>query len=389
MQIDFHYYAAYCAAILAGYSHEESLAVAYANQFTDHCSRTLLKKLKAPLSAATTQLQTELMNEDTGILGLQNITRIWVSFHFLPGDLHADSGVRSKRFTNKYRLICGPNGSLLTDTVELAKGRGLQAAGLAMHVLSDTWAHTYFAGTPAAVINNTNDYFYELLPTDDGERERKIRFIHNPAASDDFERSVYVNSIRQENENSVMNLGHGRAGHLPDYSFVRYRYMPAWGDYRVIEKDNPSDYYRAFCQMVYALKYLRGDAESFLPGTYDESSVAPYEAELHRILTVRRPDASEDWKALGERLSGQSIEDFDVAKYQQEYLDAAPEEKDATFLGGYFLAAMAHKSMVTHRIFESGSLLAGFSVDYRQGGFRGNRDFKPLAKLFGEGRHDE
>lgn len=389
MQIDFHYYAAYCAAILAGYSHEESLAVAYANQFTDHCSKTLLKKLKAPLSAATTQLQTELMNEDTGILGLQNITRIWVSFHFLPGNLHADSGVRSKRFTNKYRLICGPNGSLLTDTVELAKGRGLQAAGLAMHVLSDTWAHTYFAGTPAAVINNTNDYFYELLPTDDGERERKIRFIHNPAASDDFERSVYVNSIRQENENSVMNLGHGRAGHLPDYSFVRYRYMPAWGDYRVIEKDNPSDYYRAFCQMVYALKYLRGDVESFLPDTYDEAAAAPYEAELRRILTVRRPDASEDWKALGERLSGQSIEDFDVAKYQREYLDAAPEEKDATFLGSYFLAAMAHKSMVTHRIFESGSLLAGFSVDYRQSGFRGNRDFKPLSKLFGEGRHDE
>ena len=30
-----------------------------------------------------------------------------------------------------------------------------------------------------------------------------------------------------------MNLGHGRAGHLPDYSFAHYRYQPAWGRFFV------------------------------------------------------------------------------------------------------------------------------------------------------------
>lgn len=389
MQIDFHYYAAYCAAYLAGYSHEESLAVAYSDQFTDCCSKTLLKKLKAPASAATTQLQTELMNESSGIIALQNITRIWSSFHFLPRDLHEQLPRRPKRYMNKYRLICGPNGSLLSDTVELAKGRSLQAVGLAMHILSDTWAHTYFAGTPAAVINNTNDFFYELRSEDGADTEKKIRFIHNPTAADDLDRSVYVNSVRQENENSIMNLGHGRAGHLPDYSFVRYRYLPAWGDYEIIEKDNPSDYYRAFCQMIYAMKYLRGEYDAFAPDTYDEAAASPFEQEIKSIIVKRQADASADWKAFGEKLSRQAIEDFDIAKYQQEYTDAKPDGKDGTFLGSFFIAAMAQKSMVTHRIFESGNLLAGLSVDYRLKGFHGIKDFKRLTELFGGDKRDE
>ena len=90
MQIDFHYYATYCAAILAGYTHEESLAVGYSAQLVDECSRTFLKTVHGPSSAATTQLQLELMDARTDPVGLQDITRIWASFHFLPADLQAE-----------------------------------------------------------------------------------------------------------------------------------------------------------------------------------------------------------------------------------------------------------------------------------------------------------
>ena len=220
MQMDFHYYATYCAAFLAGYDHEESLDIAYSAQFVDCCTRTLLSKLKAPLSAATTQLQLEMMNARTDLVGLQDITRIWASFHFLPGDLYAPVEKAGRIYKSKYRLICNPNGALLVDTVRLAKGGSLQAVGIAMHVLADTWAHRYFAGTPSLVINNTNSYFYELLP--DGT-ERPVTFRHSPGGTDDLEAGVYNNSIYQGSESSIMNLGHGRAGHLPDYSFMRYR----------------------------------------------------------------------------------------------------------------------------------------------------------------------
>ena len=381
MQKDFHYYATYCAARLAGYSHEEGAAICYSAQLVDLCSRTLLGKLKAPKAAATTQLQLELMKARTDLVGLQDITRIWASFHFLPYDLYAKVRWAGKTYKNKYRLICRPNSALLTETVEVAKRGGLQAVGIAMHVLADTWAHSYFAGTPSLVINNTDYYFYELLQDSDGERERAVRFRHSAGTADDLEQGIYSNSIYQWEENSIMNLGHGRAGHLPDYSFIRYKYLPAWGGYEEIVKDNPSDYFKAFCQMVYAMRYLRGEYDSFSLKTYDTSRVKPWEEEIKSILVKRQPDACAEWKALGEKIAGHEIEDFDLEKYQEEYLTADEREKDGTFLGAFFIAAMAQKSMVTNHIFRSGNLLAGFSVDYDKKGFRGIRDYRKLLQL--------
>ncbi len=380
MQKDFHYYATYCAACLAGYSHEESMEICYSAQFVDWCSRTLLSKLKAPRAAATTQLQLELMDTNPDIIGLQEITRIWSSFHFLPYDLNATVKHGSKIYRDKYSLICNTNGELVRNTVSLAKDSDLQSVGVAMHVLADTWAHRYFAGTPSLVINNTNYYFYELMP--DGE-ERQLNFRHSASAPDDLERSIYTNSLYQGSEHSIMNLGHGRAGHLPDYSFIRYKYLPAWGNFEEIVKDNPSDFYHAFCQMIYAMKYLRGVYARFELEKYDTESVAPWDAEIRAILEKRQLDASDDWRALGEKISGHAIEDFDLEKYQDEYISAPKSEKDETFLGKFILAALSQKSMVTNKIFKSGNLLAGFSVDFNVKGFRGMRDYIMLVEKAG------
>ena len=59
---------------------------------------------------------------------------------------------------------------------------------------------------------------------------------------------------------------------------------------------------------------------------------------------------------------------------------SAPEDdKDNTFLGKFIMAALAQKSMVTNAIFKSGSLLAGYSVDYNAKGFEGIRDYMKLV----------
>lgn len=381
MNSDFHYYATYCAAVIAGYSHEESQKIAYSDQFVDLCSETLLNKLKAPRAAATTQLQLELMDTRTDTVGLQNITRIWSSFHFLPRDLYATPPKHCfKKYRNKYRLICGPNGELVKSTVELAKGKGVQAVGVAMHVLADTWAHQYFAGTPSLVINNTNYHFYEIF--EDGS-EKQLNFRHSASAPDDLENSRYSSSIFLSDENTIMNLGHGRAGHLPDYSFIRYRYMPAWSEYNEIVKDNPSDFKHAFCQMITAMKHLRSTDGSFSCDQYDVAAIADVEEEIDSILRKRRIDASADWKALGEKLSGHEIEAFDINKYQDEYKKAPKEEKDETFLGKFILAALAQKSMVTNRIYSSKNKLAGYSIDYRDKGAKGIKAYHKLIRQEG------
>ena len=375
MQLDFHYYATYCAAILAGYSHEEALDLCYSAQFVDCCTKTFLKSVGATVHAATTQSQAELVDTKADMNGLQDITRIWSSFHFLPKDLRAKTPRATKTYKNKYRLICGPNGDLVIDTVGLAKDKSIQAAGIAMHVLADTWAHMNFAGTPSLVINNTTNDFYEVMF--DGTLE-KINFKHSPGAVDDLENSSYNSTVFNPSENNILNLGHGHAGHLPDYSFIRYKYLPAWDNYKECLKDNPNDYRKAFGQMIYAMKYLRGVESVFEKDTYDEEAVKPYSERITEILTKRQPDASEDWKAFGEELSGKKIPDFDVSAYVEEYRNA--EDKNDTFLGRFFLAALSQKSMVTNKIFSSGNTLAGFSIDYRKKGFGGIKDYMTLVK---------
>lgn len=364
MQIDFHYYAAYCAATLAGYSPAESLSICIASQYVDCCTKTSLKKMKAPLSAATTQTQMEMMDVRPGILSLQDITRIWASFHFLPGDLSANKSGCSRRYLNKYRLICQPNSPLLRQTLEQAKKIGTpQAAGIAMHVLADTWAHRYFAGTPSMVINNITSDFYEERTAGGKPEWRKVEFRHKVGTSDDLEAGKYTNTLIQFNEWSVMNLGHGRVGHLPDYSFIKYRYLPAWGDYEAVIKDNPMEYLSAFAQMVYALKWFRADDDEFHLNTYDWDTIAPIRAEIEFILRKRQLLGCAEWKALGERLSGQAIPDFSESAYEEAYRSAPAEQREQTAPGQFIHAALAQKSMVSRSIFQSGNLVAGVFLD--------------------------
>ena len=389
MQEDFHYYATYCAAIMAGYTPKESRVICYSAQFVDLCSKTFLASVKGPRAAATTQISAELVDQQMDLLGVQEVTRIWASFHFLPYDLYAPLKRKSKAYKMKYRMICNSNGDLLVDTVNLAKGKSLQAVGIAMHVLADTWAHKNFAGTPSMVINNTDSYFFEVMPAEEGVAARPIRFVHNPGAKDDIENATYVNSIPSDHETNVMNLGHGRAGHLPDYSFIRYKYMPAWGNYKTVLKDNPSDYLHAFAQMVYAMKYLLGEVPEFEKEQYAWDVIAPFREEIEGIFAKRQLDDSADWKAFGEKISGEEIPDFDLNLYKEEYKSAEKDQKDGTFIGKFILGALAQKSMVTAKIYHSGNPLAGISVDYEKNGFRGIKDYLKLIDYReGGGKND-
>ena len=114
-----------------------------------------------------------------------------------------------------------------------------------------------------------------------------------------------------------------------------------------------------------------------------------WEGEIRGILTKRQPDACLDWKAFGEMLSGEEIPDFNMEQYVSQYKTAPKKEKDDTFLGQFFLAALAQKSMVTNKIFTSRNLLAGFSVEYLEKGFRGIRDFRKLVELAERGGLDD
>ena len=55
------------------------------------------------------------------------------------------------------------------------------------------------------------------------------------------------------------------------------------------------------------------------------------------------------------------MDDFDLNRYQEEYINAADDAKDDTFLGKFFAGAISQKGMVTDEIHRSGNILAGFA----------------------------
>ena len=57
-------------------------------------------------------------------------------------------------------------------------------------------------------------------------------------------------------------------------------------------------------------------------------------------------------------------------------------------MGRFTIAALAQKSMVTNRIYRSGNLLAGYSVEYKQMGLKGIKDYWSLiiGRKVGGGR---
>ena len=100
--------------------------------------------------------------------------------------------------------------------------------------------------------------------------------------------------------------------------------------------------------------------KEFQLDTYDYDAVSKYKDKIDVIINTRKIDTCQEWKAFGEEISGKEIPDFDENKYQEEYMNA--ENKSETFLGKFFNATIAQKSMVTQRIYESGNMLAGYSL---------------------------
>ncbi|WP_026496794.1 hypothetical protein [Butyrivibrio sp. WCD3002] len=88
--------------------------------------------------------------------------------------------------------------------------------------------------------------------------------------------------------------------------------------------------------MVYALGYLNGGRDEFEKETYATDKIALHIERIREIITKRQVDASKDWKAFGESLSGETIPDFDKDEHIAEYKAGNRED---TYLGRFFQAS--------------------------------------------------
>jgi hypothetical protein len=287
MDKDFHYYGTYTAARLAGFSVQEATTIAHSAQYVDDsttCSERIMSMNENGLDFQPRPTSHEAMRElgwnafDSPINPLKvpdsEVQRVWMSFHFLPGNYAStklpDPNSQSRMnlpspmlLTSddaiKFKFLCLPRSPLaaamIKDKPQQPQGKDgywLHLLGIKMHAYADTGAHMYYAGLPAEHINNVNDNVTDLTEN----KLIKWAIIDWLAFKPGYEMHTPFLSI------PILYLGHGRIGHIPDHSWMKYSYYPAWSS-TMLTKDNPVEYMRTFLEMVLAFQYQKSDRDTF------------------------------------------------------------------------------------------------------------------------------
>ncbi len=297
---DFHYYGTYVAACYAGYSADEAQIIAHAAQYVDDSVHDRLinygdyKIDFRPIPTCHTSEELEKVSFGSGPT-LSELHQVWIPFHFLPGNYTPDPNASSriKEYTGlthhsnlihsfdyddqakwEFSLLCLPESPMATaminDIIDNHKGEPyeLHLIGLRMHVLADTGAHAYYAGTPAWHVNNVGARVYDLTVNP----KQEVPWLPTPRG----EQSTPDLSLLF-GYHLISFLGHGRMGVVPDYPWIKYEYSPEWSSTPII-KDNPAEYLKIFRIMVTALKCVREQK------TFDISNLEPIDQK--NISTV-------------------------------------------------------------------------------------------------------
>jgi hypothetical protein len=204
MQKDFHFYTIYALCRCNGMSPENAKKVAYASQHTDDA------KYDHPLNFENGGRFQQVLSAHKfihpGVFGLDTQYRIYIPFHFLPGN-------QGKRFQE--RMVCRANSEIAQHMVShVANLNGkpyqLHRLGISLHVYADTWSHQDFSGLQTE-LNDIEDISVT--------NEKK----HGIA-------KIFTDFFRDVTESLIPQVGHAEAATLPDEPFRE------WTFYHVLQK---------------------------------------------------------------------------------------------------------------------------------------------------------
>ncbi len=273
MQIDFHHGATWVAARCAGMSAHDAGVVAYAAQYVDDATNSGV--LEFDDGASYSRISSAHKMLDYRNFAKLAAARVWVPFHFLPGNDGLPRGQRPAGGLNA-QLVCRPDSAPARDMVRAAiasrkKLWGLHRLGITMHVFADTWAHQGFAGVQAPV-NEASD-----LRHGDGE-----------------ELTSLMERLKSYFVVSTLPLGHGAVLSYPDRPWLHWSYTNGLGER--IERDNPTDFGVAVERMCQVMRqYVAGNGKDPQPGLDPADA-----AVVARLIAFAEEDAEvrlEHWRA--------------------------------------------------------------------------------------------
>ncbi len=254
MQIDFHHTVTYVTARAAGFDHPEAEKIAYCSQYVDDAVHTGTVRFQNQ-ALYDRGCSAHKMVDYRNLKALAN-HRVWLPFHFLPGNDGCEAGDNPNQpFIEK--VICRKDSPVARDMVAACirdrdKSFALHRLGITMHVYADTWAHRDFAG----INDDINDI--SRLSDESGSG------LDPESMLSGFFGKLF-DKAASKLLGDALPLGHGAALCFPDLPYLTWSYTDRNGEKKI--RSNTDDFMEAADGLCRAMqRYRAKDAKADVPG---------------------------------------------------------------------------------------------------------------------------
>lgn len=271
MNIDFHHAATYVLSRCAGFDHEQANIIATSAQYVDDATHAGIVSFQS--KEMYRYQESAHKNLDYQNLNALNNQKVWIPFHFLPGNTY-DSSKKAPEFVQ--RITTKPNSvvaqEMMKDLLHNVNDRNfLHQVGVAIHVYADTWAHQNFVGindkqneANHVKVENINDD-PEYLRSQYFRRKYTLSYLKffksdskKPKLWDRILEKTIVplgRAFLSKALGELLPLGHGAMLSYPDKPYIRFNYVNGYGE--MITRNNPEEYLEASKMMYHWLRCFK------------------------------------------------------------------------------------------------------------------------------------
>lgn len=254
MNLDFHLYGTYAAAILSGFQGDEAKKIAMAAQMVDDFTEDITNDLNTSTSTKIFDaayimnnleaiIKNKLSIKPDKIKDIIEMLKTWICFHFIPG--YQPFSLIEFNAKSKESLRCGTGGKVFESLVSKESNifKGYVNLGIGMHVLADTYAHAGFSG----IISRNPILQENIWIINDG--------IRNTLPISTIKVPINFEGILP----GAFYMGHAAAGHFPDISTAVLEYQYGVDEKSaVLNKDNKEYFADAFSTLIQIMSQYPG-----------------------------------------------------------------------------------------------------------------------------------
>lgn len=327
MQLDMHYYGTYAMVRAAGIKQDAARIIATSAQFVDDNVAIAALEFKngARIDSEATAHHTATMQN----LDPQDQRRVWVPFHFLPGNVGS---------SYRDRIKCRKNSAPAKDMIEhhlTLSDRQFACAliGIGAHVYADTFSHYGFSG----VSSRGNGIDQSSITFNDDIDPKIKEYILNKA--DSFFKK-HIGSIKLANIKEAFAgiaaealsgaLGHGSTSTYPDRPYLKWQFKydedDAEAENRVSHRDNRETFFEG-CHALHEVfvKFSQNNKGVYDAG--DRRNFSDIEGTVKEILATEAPKAGriKAWQDAAKKgdifgsPNGESIPDYNGESWNDEW----------------------------------------------------------------------